>query len=488
MEIIRARVDSDYSFVSKAWHSYKGREDLREGGGYPGLLTPLSSFLAVVLSAWLISKGIGVPPSSVPILKLTLFALILCCLVALCISLINGSKPVTSWAEEKLFGSDLAYFTATFFDHEIAISTSSRDIEINYADILDRFETKTGLCFETSDQFFFIPKSSFPRGMLPLAKSRLNIEKKISSRSQTSILSPILAFLIPFISIFILAADRLEVPSSELSYGTKVENSKKQNLPQGCNIDLDAIRQAKSQSILFIGNSITAAEGTPNKVCEILNSYRGGYFCYSATASGVSLENHYQASKGENLHPSLDCLAKTLREAKDLTWDLIILQEQSMVAGLDPQGQYYRKLLKGIKGLHSEFETENYLYLLQTWGFVDGDKKIHTRRYTNFETMHNHLRNGFYAAKEKLGKDGIGISLIPVGDGFAELREKDRRMFRALYASDRHPSALGSNLTALMIAKKINPRAETRRFKEKYLSSRENQLFTNIIEEIYEKE
>jgi hypothetical protein len=144
--------------------------------------------------------------------------------------------------------------------------------------------------------------------------------------------------------------------------------------------------------------------------------------------------------------------------------------------------------LKGIKGLHSEFKPKNYFYLFQTWGFMEGDKKIHTNRYTDFETMHGYLREGFHAAKDALAKDEVGISLIPVGDAFAELKKKNETVFKELYASDRHPSALGSNLAALIIATKINPRVRTKRFREKYLTARESHLFTKTIEEIYAKE
>ncbi len=490
METIRASVDTDYSFISKAWHSYKGKESEQKNEGYPALLTPSAAVLAVALSAWLIINGVGVPIPTVPILKLILFACFVCCLLYIFINLVRGSKPVTGWAEKNLFGSDLAHFTATFFDYEIAVSSSKQDLKINYEDISNCFESRTGLCFKANEKLFFIPNNCFPPGMLPLAKSRLNIRKKFKSQNRTSILSPAIAFLVPFIAMFLLAAERIDATAPKKSayqVPRKEEQKSIENKSRTseCNINLDAVTQARSESILFLGNSITSAEGIPDKVCEILNegiSQRGKkYFCYSVTKGGAWLGHHYLNSQAD----SLDCWAQTLREAKELSWDQIILQEQSMVAGLDPQGQYYPQLLKGIKGLHYEFKPKNYFYLFQTWGFVEGDKNIHSDRYTDFETMHAHLRKGFHAAKDALAKDRVGISLIPVGDGFAELKKKDESMFRALYASDRHPSALGSNLAALIIAKKIKPRARTEKFRKKYLKDREDQLLTTIIKKIY---
>ncbi|MBS1716770.1 MAG: SGNH/GDSL hydrolase family protein [Armatimonadetes bacterium] len=187
--------------------------------------------------------------------------------------------------------------------------------------------------------------------------------------------------------------------------------------------------EAKTVSILFIGNSLTYVNNMP----AILKTIAKGKVNVETglVAKGLAtLANHWQTGKA-------------LEMLKSRKWDWVVLQDQSSF------GQAF--LYEGIQrvDLYDELWTNAKLFadeakrngskvaLLGTWRMQDSDAREQAA-----------LDYGY----AKAAKD-LGCLFIPVGDTWQA--EEDAGL-KDLYMNDRHhPSPLGSYVAALCVARTL---------------------------------
>lgn len=185
----------------------------------------------------------------------------------------------------------------------------------------------------------------------------------------------------------------------------------------------DHLREKKSVSILFIGNSLSF--GLPKELERITRK------------NGVEVRATLQAHNGWNLaRHSAD--AVTLEVLRGSPWDIVVLQEQSRI----PSQAIKRRMdmLPAVEFLAREARAVGALPVLyQTWGYRDGDKQ---KIRDDFFAMNQRLRDGYQVAAR-----AEKMPVVRVGDAWEIEMKKD--WGRRLFMSDGlHPSRDGVRLNA----------------------------------------
>jgi hypothetical protein len=187
----------------------------------------------------------------------------------------------------------------------------------------------------------------------------------------------------------------------------------------------DRVRADSELAVLFVGNSYSF--GVPKAFSKHAASHGKKVRTGHATYGGWTLERH---SKNE----------ATLRKIRDGRWDVVVIQEQSLIPAL-PAGERAAKMHPPLRQLVEVVRGSGAVPVLyQTWGRRDGDKEVPG---DDFLAMNRRLREGYHAAARAVGE----ILVAPVGDAW----EAEMRAGRgdSLFMEDgSHPSPLGDRLTA----------------------------------------
>lgn len=189
------------------------------------------------------------------------------------------------------------------------------------------------------------------------------------------------------------------------------------------------VKSAKVLQVLFIGNSysfqipkvferLAQAEGQKVKVGQV-------------THGGWTLQKHAADSK-------------TLGAISNGKWDVVVLQEQSLLPAI-PENQRARMMdpaVKKLVGVIRESGAVPALFL--TWGRRDGDQQ-NARVFPDdtFLEMQKRLGAGYRKAADNAG----GVCIVPVGEVWQIVREM--RKDEGLYTRDgSHPDRRGNYLSA----------------------------------------
>ncbi len=207
-----------------------------------------------------------------------------------------------------------------------------------------------------------------------------------------------------------------------------------------------------SARILFIGNSYTAANTLHLLIAGLL--VEAGYETYTldVTPGGYRLEQHAADADGTSGDTRLRDLLVTGSEAA-LGWDVVVLQQQSQVAGFPRTEPYWIAMVEGatiLRDLASDVGADTVIFM--TWGRRDGDD-MNPTLYPDFPTMQDRLSDGYTDLASRLDLTGDPVFLAPVGESFRSIFDGgDSAAFEGLYVTDgSHPSIRGSYLAACTI-------------------------------------
>jgi len=204
--------------------------------------------------------------------------------------------------------------------------------------------------------------------------------------------------------------------------------------------------------ILFVGNSYTAANTLHAIVSDFLIEAGHEGFTLDVTPGGYRLEEHAADADGTNGDTRLRDLLVTGEEAS-LGWDVVVLQEQSQVAGFPTTEPYWTGMVEGatiLRDLASDAGADTVIFV--TWGRRDGDDTNPTL-YPDYPTMQDRLSAGYAELASRLDATGDPVFLAPVGESYRSIfLEGDATAFEGLYVTDgSHPSIRGSYLAACTI-------------------------------------
>ncbi len=190
--------------------------------------------------------------------------------------------------------------------------------------------------------------------------------------------------------------------------------------------ELAARLQGKPEpAILFVGNSYSfdLPGGLARLAAERGRKIKTGH----STHSGWTLAKHAAHEP-------------TLRKIRSGKWDVVVLQEHSLIPALPPRKRA-GLMFPAVRALADEaLLHEAVPVLFQTWGRRDGEPGV---RGDDFPAMNRRIREGYAAA----ARDAGGIAVIPVGDAWE--REMAAGRGDVLYLEDgSHPAAAGKALIA----------------------------------------
>jgi hypothetical protein len=207
-----------------------------------------------------------------------------------------------------------------------------------------------------------------------------------------------------------------------------------------------------SARILFIGNSYTAANTLHLIVAGLLVEAGHDAYTLDVTPGGYRLEEHAADADGSNGDTRLRDLLVTGEEASR-GWDVVVLQEQSQVAGFPTTEPYWIAMEEGatiLRDLASDAGADTVIFM--TWGRRDGDD-MNPTLYPDYPTMQDRLSAGYTELASRLDATGDPVFLAPVGESFRSIYlGGDSAAFEGLYVTDgSHPSIRGSYLAACTI-------------------------------------
>jgi hypothetical protein len=183
------------------------------------------------------------------------------------------------------------------------------------------------------------------------------------------------------------------------------------------------LRNKKSVSVLFIGNSLSF--GLPRELEKI------------ARKNGVNFNATQQAHSGWNLARH-SRNAETLHVLRGRPWDIVVLQEQSRIPSQPLKRRTH--MVPSVMQLARESRAVGAMPVLyQTWGYRDGDER---RFYDDFFAMNKRLREGCNAAARV-----EGLPIVRVGDAWESEIAKGRGA-RLFMPDGLHPSRDGVRLNA----------------------------------------
>jgi hypothetical protein len=178
-----------------------------------------------------------------------------------------------------------------------------------------------------------------------------------------------------------------------------------------------SVRASVPMRILFIGNSLTAANGLPRLVEALATAGGGGPIETTAvTANNFSLEDHWNSGPAR----------RTILDGK---WDVVVLQQGPSAL---PESQVLlREYVERFDGVIRKTGAKTALYMV--WPSKP--------RYSDMD--------GVIASYTKAAKT-VGGTLLPAGLAWQQALRRDPEL--PLYSDDQfHPSAVGSYLAALVI-------------------------------------
>ena len=194
--------------------------------------------------------------------------------------------------------------------------------------------------------------------------------------------------------------------------------------------------------VLFVGNSLTSTNSMPALVRELAAADPGSpsIFAVQYTAPGWKLKS---ASQDDDLGDLLE----------DVRWNVVVLQEQSLIPSLSP-GERDLEMLPFARDLVGKIRASVARPMLfMTWGYENGDQENVPE--DTFTAMQARLEEGY----SDLGAE-LSAPVAPVGVAWSEALRRDPEL--ELWGSDgKHPSRLGSYLTACVFYAVLSGRDPT---------------------------
>lgn len=194
--------------------------------------------------------------------------------------------------------------------------------------------------------------------------------------------------------------------------------------------------------VLFVGNSFTYYNSMPALVHELAAADAGAapIFAVEYTAPSWTLR---KASEDDGLADLLG----------DVSWDFVVLQDNSQLLSFSAQWRR-REVSPFARALEREIAVAGaQTVLFLTWGYKNGD--LRNFPGDTFGAMQARLEQGY----SQLGEE-LSAPVAPVGVAWAETLR--RRPGLELWAGDgRHPSRLGSYLTACVFYALLSGRDPT---------------------------
>ena len=190
--------------------------------------------------------------------------------------------------------------------------------------------------------------------------------------------------------------------------------------------------------VLFIGNSFTYFNDMPFTFLSMIRTIDPKARVDSLAYGGYTLSQYAD----EETEVGKIAINKMV----SYDWDYIVLQEQSLVPCLDPQG-FAAAVKKLCTIVHRMTSAKVILY--QTWAYKNGSEKLASTGMS-YEEMNTRLREAYRTVTQE--NQAI---LAPVGDLFAHIYASDHITHLINRNDNYHPSASGSYLAACVIFKTI---------------------------------
>ena len=221
---------------------------------------------------------------------------------------------------------------------------------------------------------------------------------------------------------------------------------------------------AETHRALAVGNSYSFGnqpEHAAGVYEQLVTASTAGWESVSGdliAGGGYTLANHAADLNGDT--SLAEALVTGLGD--DFAWDVVILQDQSLVPGLGPLDGLYAASLQGLVTLDGAIQAKGAeTVLMATWGRRLGDTQL-AALYPDFETMNALLTVGYDAYQQEISTPDRTAWMAPVGLAFARVFEDiesggidptiDGTLFSRLYTGDgSHPSELGSYLAGCVI-------------------------------------
>jgi hypothetical protein len=184
--------------------------------------------------------------------------------------------------------------------------------------------------------------------------------------------------------------------------------------------------------VLFIGNSLTAANNLPGMLADIVKSH-GHKLIYDAyTPGGARLVQH-----------AAD--AKVLEKLREQPWDFVVLQEQSQFPGFSHKQlstdvfPYAKRLAEAAREAHRHTSVVFYMAMARRNG--DPANKHVSPELLTYKGMQKRVNRCYL----EMAKDNHGL-IAPVGEVWKTVRTQNPNL--DLYSDDIHPNKSGTYLAA----------------------------------------
>lgn len=185
-------------------------------------------------------------------------------------------------------------------------------------------------------------------------------------------------------------------------------------------------------SVLFIGNSLTAANNLPGMVADIAKSHDHAMIYDSYTPGGARLAQH--ASN-----------PKVLQKIKEKSWDFVVFQEQSQYPGFSKKQlskdvfPYANRLAQAVRNANDRSNVVFYMTMARRNG--DPDNKNVSSELLTYEGMQKRVNRCYI----EMGKNNRAL-IAPVGEVWRIVREEKPNL--NLYSDNVHPNVTGTYLAA----------------------------------------
>ena len=191
-------------------------------------------------------------------------------------------------------------------------------------------------------------------------------------------------------------------------------------------------RDNNAVRILFIGNSLTAANNLPAMIADIADSRGAGVIYEAHTPGGTRLRNHASSKK-------------VLSKLRQQSWDFVVLQEQSQSPGFGDRQlsrdvfPYATRLVEESKKANPDTSVIFYMTMAHRNG--DPQNQNVSPELLTYEGTQRRINRSYLTMAE----DNQAL-VAPVGEAWRIVREE--RPDVVLYADNVHPNPTGTYLAA----------------------------------------
>lgn len=192
--------------------------------------------------------------------------------------------------------------------------------------------------------------------------------------------------------------------------------------------------------VLFIGNSFTYFNDMPYTFLNMAKTVAPDARVESLAYGGYTLADYAD----ENTEIGKLAIQKIV----SYEWDYVVLQEQSLLPCIDPDG--FVASVEKLGAIAASIGAK--IVLFETWAYKEGSEKLSQTGMT-YEEMNAKLKNAYRLAAEK-----TGARIAPVGEMFAQIYRSEHITHLLNRNDNYHPSTSGSYLAACAIFRTITGR------------------------------